>query len=47
MDQFVRSKGWALRENIPQALDEHFKSTGHVNAAFPLFIPMSFPEKDR
>ena len=41
----VRPYGWALWENIQQALDKRFKQTGHVNAAFPLFIPMSFMEK--
>lgn len=39
--------GWALWENIQQALDRRFKETGHVNAAFPLFIPMSFLEKEK
>ena len=31
----VRPYGWALWENIQQALDARFKATGHVNAAFP------------
>lgn len=39
--------GWALWENIQGALDRRFKETGHVNAAFPLFIPMSFLEKEK
>ena len=43
----VRPYGWALWENIQQALDRRFKATGHVNAAFPLFIPMSFLEKEK
>lgn len=43
----VRPHGWALWENIQQALDKRFKATGHVNAAFPLFIPMSFLEKEK
>jgi len=43
----VRPYGWALWENIQQALDLRFKATGHVNAAFPLFIPLSFLEKER
>jgi len=43
----VRPYGWALWENIQQALDKRFKDTGHVNAAFPLFIPMSFLEKEK
>jgi prolyl-tRNA synthetase len=43
----VRPYGWALWENIQQGLDRRFKATGHVNAAFPLFIPMSFMEKEK
>lgn len=43
----VRPYGWALWENIQQGLDLRFKETGHVNAAFPLFIPMSFLEKEK
>ena len=43
----VRPYGWALWENIQQALDRRFKETGHVNAAFPLLIPKSFLEKEK
>jgi len=43
----VRPYGWAIWENIQQALDRRFKATGHVNAAFPMFIPMSFLERER
>ena len=43
----VRPYGWALWENIKDALDKRFKATGHVNAAFPLLIPMSFFEKEK
>ena len=43
----VRPYGWALWENIQGELDKRFKQTGHVNAAFPLLIPMSFMEKER
>src|SRR6201998_2818721 len=42
-----RPYGWALWENIQQALDRRFKATGHVNAAFPLLIPKSFIEKEQ
>jgi len=42
----IRPYGWALWENIQQALDKRFKATGHVNAAFPLLIPMSFMERE-
>jgi prolyl-tRNA synthetase len=43
----VRPYGWALWENIQQALDSRFKATGHVNAAFPLLIPRSFIDKEK
>src|SRR3989442_10910361 len=43
----VKPYGWALWENIQAALDRRFKATGHVNAAFPLFIPKSFLEKEK
>jgi len=43
----VRPYGWALWENIQAALDSRFKATGHVNAAFPMFIPLSFIEKEK
>ena len=43
----VRPYGWAIWENIQKALDERFKATGHVNAAFPLLIPKSFMEKEK
>jgi prolyl-tRNA synthetase len=43
----VRPYGWNLWENITAALDSRFKATGHVNAAFPLLIPMSFLQKEK
>jgi prolyl-tRNA synthetase len=43
----VRPYGWALWENMQQALDRRFKATGHVNAAFPMLIPQSFLEKEK
>ena len=43
----VKPYGWALWENIQAALDSRFKASGHVNAAFPLLIPMSFLEKEK
>jgi prolyl-tRNA synthetase len=42
----IRPYGYALWENIQSALDRRFKETGHVNAYFPLFIPMSFLQKE-
>ncbi len=38
--------GYALWENIVQALDGMFKETGVKNAYFPLFIPLNFLEKE-
>lgn len=43
----IRPYGYALWENIQQALDKKIKETGHVNAAFPLLIPQSFLEKEK
>ena len=43
----VKPYGWALWENCIAALDKRFKETGHVNAAFPTLIPMSFFEKEK
>ncbi len=43
----VKPYGWALWENCIAALDKRFKETGHVNAAFPMLIPMSFFEKEK
>jgi len=42
----VRPYGFALWENVKDALDRRFKATGHENAYFPLFIPMSFIQKE-
>jgi prolyl-tRNA synthetase len=42
----IRPWGYALWENMQRVLDRMFKETGHQNAYFPLFIPMSFLEKE-
>ncbi len=42
----IRPNGFALWENMKQALDGMFKDTGHENAYFPLFIPKSFFSKE-
>lgn len=42
----VKPYGWSLWENMQQALDQRFKATGVQNAGFPMFIPMSFLEKE-
>ncbi|HUE77328.1 MAG TPA: proline--tRNA ligase [Longimicrobiales bacterium] len=38
----IRPWGYALWENMQRALDDKFKATGHQNAYFPLFIPLSY-----
>src|SRR6186997_2049588 len=42
----IKPWGWAIWENMQRVLDRMFKDTGHENAYFPLFIPMSFLEKE-
>jgi len=42
----IKPYGYTLWERIKEELDRRFKETGHVNAYFPLFIPMSFLEKE-
>ncbi len=42
----IKPWGYAIWENIQKTLDRMFKETGHQNAYFPLFIPMSFLEKE-
>ena len=42
----IKPWGYALWENIVRELDDLFKSTGVKNAYFPLFIPLSFLEKE-
>src|SRR5688572_9595200 len=38
----IRPYGYAIWELMQRALDDMFKATGHQNAYFPLFIPLSF-----
>jgi len=42
----IKPWGYAIWENIQRGLDRMFKDTGHKNAYFPLFIPLSFLEKE-
>ncbi len=42
----VKPWGWGIWEHVQRQLDAMFKATGHVNAYFPLFIPLSFLEKE-
>jgi len=42
----IKPWGYAIWEQMQQALDQMFKATGHLNAYFPLLIPLSFLEKE-
>ncbi len=42
----IKPWGYALWENISNILDGMFKKSGVKNAYFPLFIPLSFLEKE-
>ncbi|MCA9186724.1 MAG: proline--tRNA ligase [Pirellulaceae bacterium] len=42
----IKPWGYAIWERMQQVLDRMFKETGHENAYFPLFIPLSYLEKE-
>lgn len=42
----IKPWGYAIWENMQRILDGMLKETGHSNAYFPLFIPLSFLEKE-
>jgi prolyl-tRNA synthetase len=42
----IRPYGYALWENIRNALDDMIKKTGHENWYFPALIPLSFLQKE-
>ncbi len=42
----IRPHGYAIWEKMQRELDDRFKATGHENAYFPLFIPLSFLTKE-
>lgn len=42
----IKPYGFALWENIKDALDRRIKATGHKNAYFPLFVPESLLQKE-
>ncbi len=42
----IKPYGFALWENMRDALDRMFKDTGHQNAYFPLFVPKSLFEAE-
>ncbi|MCX7830081.1 MAG: proline--tRNA ligase, partial [Acidobacteria bacterium] len=42
----IRPNGYRIWEKMRDALDSMFKETGHKNAYFPIFIPLSFLSKE-
>ncbi|OLC29251.1 MAG: proline--tRNA ligase [Verrucomicrobia bacterium 13_1_40CM_4_54_4] len=42
----IRPWGYGIWENIQRQLDAMFRATGHRNAYFPLFIPLSYFAKE-
>jgi prolyl-tRNA synthetase len=42
----IKPWGWGVWEQIQAGLDRRIKETGHDNAYFPLFIPLSFIAKE-
>jgi len=42
----IKPWGYGLWENIQSVLNKKIKDTGHKNAYFPLFVPLSFLEKE-
>jgi len=42
----IKPWGFGIWENIQKELNAMFKATGHKNAYFPIFIPLSFLQKE-
>ncbi|MBT7616659.1 MAG: proline--tRNA ligase, partial [Calditrichaeota bacterium] len=42
----IKPWGYGIWENMQRELDRRIKATGHENAYFPLFIPLSYIEKE-
>ena len=42
----IKPWGYGIWENMQRALDAMFKASGHRNAYFPLFIPLSYMQKE-
>jgi len=42
----IKPWGYTIWENMQRELDNMFKETGHTNAYFPLFIPLSYLQKE-
>lgn len=42
----IKPWGYGIWENIRNVFDEKFRETGHENCYFPMFIPLSFFQKE-
>jgi prolyl-tRNA synthetase len=42
----IKPWGYGIWENLQRQMDRRIKDTGHSNAYFPLFIPLSYLEKE-
>ena len=42
----IKPWGYSIWEGMQAVLDRMFKDTGHVNAYFPLFIPLRYLERE-
>ena len=42
----IRPYGYEIWEHIQEELNRRFKATGHKNAYFPMFIPLSYLMKE-
>jgi prolyl-tRNA synthetase len=42
----IKPYGFLIWENIKNILDKKIKDTGHENAYFPIFVPLSYLEKE-
>lgn len=42
----IKPYGYEIWDGLKNALDSRFKATGHQNAYFPLFIPMSYLQRE-
>ena len=42
----IRPWGWGIWERMQRLLDDRIKATGHDNCYFPIFIPLSYFERE-
>ena len=43
----IKPYGYAIWENMQQALDKRFKATGHQNVYMPMLIPESLLQREK